>query len=342
LKTCLGVASGVVLAVIVLEAILRSIFSLPNILDRTEGGRFEGAYFEEQYFKEDPELGYRLPSNTSADAKLMIAGLQVYDVVYSTDDNGLRFTDGNPDSKMSFAFLGCGMTFGEGLEDHQTLPSAFSHALDNQYHVINLAVNGYGPQHALRVIEAGRLTALSNENVAAVYYETSPDHMIRSYTPPLWDLVGPGYRLSSGGKDVEYTGQAYPTTVAKGINWMTANSIVYSGMRSHWQKRMQKDKESMMWLYLQIIKRSKYLVEQVLNAEYRVVFWDAPFVIDGENLTPHIIDFLKREGIETVLTSDIFGTDEFSDYQIRYDGHPNAYANTLIGNYLAEGWNEVL
>jgi hypothetical protein len=339
-KLTLSTLVVALLLLVGIELIGQCYFPFSLISDRTEGGRYAGEYFEERYFQADLDLGYMPPANVQKRAAFKLAGYPIYDVHYTTNEYGLRQTKGNDQSKLSFVFLGCGMTFGEGLSDDETLPSYYSSALDFQHNVINFGVNGYGPHHALRVIESGRLSNIASGDISSVYFETAPSHMVRSFVPRDWDLLGPQYVLTKCGKSVQYVGPRNSYGVARVKQWLMEHSWLVSAVSNYIDRSIAKDKEAMLWLYLQIIKHAKVLVETKLQSEFRVILWDEPFEINNEDLTPFIIDFMKREGIEYSLTSDILKTTQYSRYMIPYDGHPNALANELIGNYLAHEWNE--
>ena len=299
-----------------------------------------GTYFDHDYFVYDAQLGYRPPSDSHDTARYSMAGHDIYDVAYRTDHNGVRKTPCNLNSHLSYVFLGCGMTFGEGLEDYETLPATFSGALDYRYHVVNLGVNGYGPHHALRAVESGHVEKVTHSDIACVYYETQPSHMVRSFTHPDWDLVGPAYHLTRGGKDVEYSGPIHSLKNAQTIEWMRDHIKSFSVAREATKRYWQKDHTAMLWLYLQIIKKSKKIAEQELQAEYKVILWDEPYYIGEEDMTDSIIHFMNRESINYYLVSDILGTKDFKEFQIPYDGHPNFLANLRIGKYLAKDWHE--
>ncbi|MAZ44479.1 MAG: hypothetical protein CMF48_04820 [Legionellales bacterium] len=339
-KKTVAVIVGAFLLFSLIEGLTRYLYPLPKLSDRTEGGRLQGDYFTEDYFVADSVLGYMPPASSHKRAIYKLGGYPIYDVYYTTDEHGLRVTEGNPNSHLNFIFLGCGMTFGEGLNDADTIANQFSHALGGQYKVLNYGVNGYGPHHILRLIESGKLQEKIENDIGSVYYETSPSHMVRSYVPVDWDLYGPHYTLARDGKEVKYLGHKNSDLTAAIIYWLSDHCHLFQLLRNQMTYWLQKDKESMMWLYLNMIKQTKKLVETSLQSEFKVVFWDEPFIVDGEDLTPYIIDFFERESVSYTLASDIFHSQDYSGYVIPYDGHPTARANKIIGQYLANDWKE--
>jgi hypothetical protein len=86
-------------------------------------------------------------------------GRVVYDVLYTIGADGLRPTPGNPRAP-AFLFFGDSCTFGEGVEDDETMPVAFARALDVPANVRNFGFHGYGPHQMVRELEVGRVDAL--------------------------------------------------------------------------------------------------------------------------------------------------------------------------------------
>ncbi|HOC74144.1 MAG TPA: hypothetical protein PKL54_15120, partial [Candidatus Hydrogenedentes bacterium] len=96
----------------------------------------------------------------------------IYDVRGRTDAAGRRLTpctaEKGDDAPVA-AFFGCSMTFGQGVEDDETLPARFcAHAPDWQ--AVNYGVYGYGPQHMwLQICKNGALREFSGRRGVVVY-----------------------------------------------------------------------------------------------------------------------------------------------------------------------------
>lgn len=120
-------------------------------------------------------------------------GSLIYDVVYSIRPDHFRVTPGNGSGPQRVNFLGCSITFGEGLNDDQTLPYYFAQRLPG-VDVQNFAFSGYGPQQALAILQRGRDT-----HGQVNFFFTAPWHALRSACKPLWTLGSPRYELGPGG-----------------------------------------------------------------------------------------------------------------------------------------------
>jgi len=125
----------------------------------------------EGFYESDVLLGYRPVAGSRVTAIKLIGDRVVYDVVYTIDDEGRRVTPASSaragDSLV--LFFGGSVTFGEGVQDDETLPNAFAAAAPGT-RVLNYGFRGYGPQQMLAMLEDGRLDhEIENRDVTAVY-----------------------------------------------------------------------------------------------------------------------------------------------------------------------------
>ena len=82
---------------------------------------------------------------------------------------------------MDAFFFGDSFTYGEGVNDDETLPYLFEKLSGGRYRAYNLAFHGYGPQQMLRVIETGLLEKMvSDQRPLIVVYEALVQHIERA------------------------------------------------------------------------------------------------------------------------------------------------------------------
>src|SRR5690606_28602961 len=75
------------------------------------------------YFRSDPLLGYGPTPLVTVQARLVQGNHVVYDVLYRINGSGIRKHPHEPrSSKRAVLFFGGSYTFGEGVNDDQTLP----------------------------------------------------------------------------------------------------------------------------------------------------------------------------------------------------------------------------
>ena len=118
-----------------------------------------GTYTEGGYFGDDDELGYAPAPGRRVTSRKTMGKQLVYDVAYTFSGQGARVTKGDRNGD-TWLFMGCSFTFGEGVNDDETLPAYFSAGLGHQANVVNLGFHGYGPHQMLRSLETDRLRPL--------------------------------------------------------------------------------------------------------------------------------------------------------------------------------------
>ena len=104
-----------------------------------------GDYSSGKYFRKDvPNLGYGPPNDGSFSSIKLKNNDTVYSVIYSIKDK-IRITpSSNNKVNNQILFLGCSQTFGEGLNDNETLPHYFGLETNNFYQIKNYGFHGYG------------------------------------------------------------------------------------------------------------------------------------------------------------------------------------------------------
>lgn len=138
------------------------------------------------YYEWIEGFGYRPAPGVHSSRKLTRDGEVVYDVTYTIGDDGYR-TSRTVEPFVANIYGGS-FTFGEGLNDNQTLV----HYLwaDHGLNAKNVGVHGYGLQHALYSIEHG-LSTSEGFNILL----TAPWHALRSSCKPDYAAGTPRYEV---------------------------------------------------------------------------------------------------------------------------------------------------
>lgn len=93
------------------------------------------------YSKKDEILGYAPVPSIQKNVKSMQGDEVIYDVTYTINANGLRHTpSSDSSSKSCLLFFGGSFTFGEGLNDNETLPYLMGKALNEKYRIFNFGL----------------------------------------------------------------------------------------------------------------------------------------------------------------------------------------------------------
>src|SRR5262249_47552580 len=107
-------------------------------------------------------------------------------------------------------FFGDSFTFGDGVNDDETLPNVFS--ILSGMRVLNFGVGGYGPHHILRLLERDIPKKITSSNACLMVYTAVGEHIRRAAGRASWDQNGPLYEIQNG--HLHYVGSFLQNKVA--------------------------------------------------------------------------------------------------------------------------------
>lgn len=157
----------------------------PVSLEFIQGGEAANVQFQGEHtralYQRDDWLGYQPVPNTQVNASRQKAGQTLYDVVYTIDAYGRRVTpvDQPEVVKYHVLFFGGSYTFGEGVNDNQTMP-AYVSRLAPEYRAYNYGAGGYGPQQMLARLQSDDFTAEIDEPQGLLIYTFIVEHINRA------------------------------------------------------------------------------------------------------------------------------------------------------------------
>ncbi len=278
-------------------------------------------------------LGYELNPGLRSWLTLVVRDEPEKEVLqcgYGVNQHGFRRTKGNVHAEEAYVFLGCSFTFGLYCNDDQTLAHYFSEAGDFSHNVLNLGVNGYGPNQSLYDIANDYHTGLSIPKEAKVrgVYFTLIDHHVMRISPPIFDQA-PQYVLENG--TLQYKG-SYPFFEQEGkktrLQRILASSRLYTpihdrvlGVLSDENMEYRWDLAIAMLVEMDRVCRTRY------GIPLTVVYWDED---------PEVIGKIRKQGLDVIPVSEVFGENwrrDFIKYSL-FDYHPTPYANKILGEYL--------
>lgn len=154
-------------------------------LEFIQGGEAANVQFQGEHtralFQRDDWLGYLPVPNMQVAASRQKSGKTLYDVVYTIDAYGRRVTPvSHPEAiKYHLLFFGGSYTFGEGVNDDQTMPAYVSH-LAPEYRAYNYGAGGYGPQQMLARLQSDGFVAEIDEAQGVLIYTFIIEHINRA------------------------------------------------------------------------------------------------------------------------------------------------------------------
>jgi len=156
-------------------------------------------------YQRDVLLGHKPLPNVRIFSKMTVKGRPIFEFTCSTDAQSRRVTPGQRlvDIDKFILFFGCSFTFGEGVQDNETLPY-FVGQLASRYRPYNYGVNGYGPQQMVAKLQQEEIRREIKQPGGVSIYTFIDDHMSRMIGSQRviamnWGRYMPYYGLDSNG-----------------------------------------------------------------------------------------------------------------------------------------------
>lgn len=289
--------------------------------------RFSASYSGGRYFTRN-DLGSAAKPGVHAIAKTAQDGTVIYDVKYSIGADGFRVTPfAAPPGARRINFFGCSYTFGEGLQDDQTLP--YHVAKLGGFDVRNFGFHGWGAQQALTILKSPR------DTVGAInFYLAIPWQSERSACAVPWVAGSPRYVLENGA--LRRDGVCGPGAGETGmLARLFPASAVARRIDDHLNQRARRDR--WMALYLALLvemhevskRRSQELIVGFVRSDW---LWDY-----GSYSDDSLMAALRAKGVRVIdlsLTDAERRTDP--KYKIPVDGHPSGSANEARARMIVQ------
>lgn len=293
-------------------------------------------------FKEYVEFQWQ--PNSKIRAMSHFNGKKIYDVVYSTDANGLR----SPEPKFPgvarehLILAGCSFVYGEGLPISETV----GHSLENRLPEINtyiIAFQGAGLSSLLRYMEVRPLNSFIPESRGRLIYVYMHDHLARWHARPSYLVWTPLRRphYEAIGDEVVYKGnigdqEAYRRFHATSELTSTDLAAKFHGVDDgQWSADEIKS-------FIMGLKESQKRYKRIFpDGEYLVAVH--PIKSGPRDVTDRFVELARKAGLQVHDVSGILerelqakGVQDVTQYIIPNDGHPNGMANEYFSRWIEE------
>jgi len=278
-------------------------------------------------------LGYAPIKNSSGVWTRHIGDDFVFRIEYTIDSRGMRISppaDGSLNLPCVF-FFGGSYTFGSGVNDAETYPYIAGVKTDGEYRISNFAFRGYGPHQMLAALENNSYEEDLQCQPRHVVYLMISDHVSRAAGFSSWDTNGPRYVLDDDGEAV-FAGSFSDGRHKKPgiVGRVLGRSIIYRRLLRFFAPKP--DERSSRLTSAIIERASKIVSERHPDGAFHVIFWPSvqPYFMNA-------IDDLQSSGLSVHSIEDILPDFESGSEQYRlhrHDGHPNARAHEIIGDYV--------
>ncbi len=277
------------------------------------------------YFQTHNILGTVPKKDIQVTAQKSYGNELLYNVQYTIDQNGLRlgFNQSKKPPMNSVLFFGGSFTFGEGVNDNETMPYRFEEK--GRFKAFNFGFHGYGPHQMLATLENEMEKAIvSDTHPKYAVYQAIPSHVDRCAGRAWWDQSGPQYRLNEKGEAI-YQGPFQNFLMSSFITVMTRSNVVRKRLSSSAKATSIADID----LFVNIVNKSKSLFEKRYGGQFYVLLWPSDY-----RLYQAILSKLKTKQIVVIKIEDILS--DIEKYRIRfsYENHPNQLAHDKIATYI--------
>lgn len=304
--------------------------------------------YNTQYYMPSQILGYKGNANSKITSHRINTtnNETIYNVTYNTDSNGWRITpQANDTAKQCVIFFGDSFTIGEGLEDNQTLPYYFNQATNGVYRIYNFGFHGYGPHHALALLQSGEVKRIAKDCTQTIgIYENLPDHIKRANNFSAWEkqnISSPRFRLQNNelvwlNKPLTNTHDSQSANIKTRLLFQLDKSFLFQSLAPKYKY----DDESNA-VYFAILKAIESELKNQFDAPFYFLFWEAHNNSDEleSKQSSAIMQWLQNAKIPYFLVSEILPnyTQNRQKYGIHScDLHPNPNANQIIASFLAK------
>jgi hypothetical protein len=295
--------------------------------------------------KSQDSLGYVARPGTFRAVKTYGFGTGVvYDVHYSIDKNRMRIA---PDSLKQHGptvmFFGDSYTFGEGVNDDETLPNAFS--IVSGMRVLNFGLNGYGPHQMLRLLELDIPKKIESSFPHLMVYTAITNHIQRAAGRAEWDHDGPLYEIENG--RAQYVGPFSEHNLTCD-SFSIKNSVIEKLLKHSriWQACIgstnhcsaPKDLNTLTrdrTRFLEIVKAANIIAREKYQSRLVVILWDFRLKDSSAKQNIKWIEAkLLESSIPTLTLSSTIREAGFENEIIKKDGHPNPRAYREVAKTL--------
>jgi hypothetical protein len=288
----------------------------------------------------DDVLGWSPKASQIVHVTESAAGQQIYDVRYSIDANGHRVVAPDRGEKVEGCvfFFADSFTFGEGVNDQESLPYQFGLITQGHFAVVNFASPGYGAEHMLASVERGELSGTPPCVPTHIVYLALPHHALRAAGKTSFSGSGPRYRLLADGS-VEYIGTPGKAS-APAPGWFAEKweyQLTKSEIVRALERRPTIATDADLDLYCAIVRQAyRIFGERWPRAARYIVSWDIhDYIVSGQERFHRGLATVDARvyDIDSIIPGYSQDPEPHSIHHLEL--HPSAQTYYLVAAYLA-------
>ncbi len=292
----------------------------------------------QEYYLQDPILGYKPAPNTVARHTETYEDRRIYSVTYVIDGLGRRDTPVDcPSSRTKFLlFFGDSNTFGDGLEQKQTLPYDAGR-LAPGYQPYNYGFSGWGPAQMLDILKTRDIKSEVKPREGYAIFFFIEDHIARviggSRVSTEWGRHLSHYVWHGEGRLVREgdfaTGRPFLTLFYDLVG--TSNVVKYFDLvwpiwYSDWDYR----------LTAEVFRESQAILEKEFKLDGFYIVVSPAFDQRARYIYLRFVAELRRGGVKYLDFTKLYDTEDVRYREDKEDYHNSALADRLIAQELVK------
>lgn len=293
----------------------------------------EGDYTHD-FFLPDEWLGYKVRPDAAVTSIKKSDETVIYDVLYTLDPYHRRVTPvKNAEERSKYLlFFGDSFTFGEGLNDDETLPYYVAE-LATAYRPYNYGLSGYGPQQMLAQLQSPDILENITESEGAAIYVFIDAHVERAigsmYVYNAWGDQMPFYTTDWSGNLIRKGNFTTGRPLLSTLYGLLAKSEVtkYYNLNipgtlasSHYQHTAR------------IVAAARDTFEAKFNStDFYVVIYP-----DEGDYAEDIVPFFEQANLKVLNYDELMKLDPEQGLSIAGDGHPTGKANKIVAEKIVK------
>lgn len=279
-----------------------------------------------------PEVGFGFvqAGEVHARKRNLATGATIFEADYTIGDSldrQVRSAATGP----ATVFFGDSYTFGEGVNDADTMPQRYADLVPGQ-RVLNLAITGYSPQQFLREVEIGLRDDVIGPKPTAFLFLTSSFHAMRTACKETWVTRAPRYEFVDGRP--AYQGRCYQGARLAGREFLENTALYRLAIRPYSMRLRRTDVD----LYISILAQAVRISKERYGVPTLVPYVRAaPDYLAGTGYDEDaVIAAMRAQGIWVVDMSLPDDREKGKVYSIPGDGHPTPAANVIRARLIAD------
>lgn len=310
--------------------------ALPGLLDGTRpaGLGSPRRVSSSRFYVSDRALGFKPRPNSQVTLAKRKRGEVVFEATYTVDDYSRRVTPSpqvTVEPKEALLFFGGSYTFGEGVNDDETMPARVA-AETSDCQVYNYGLPGAGPQHMLEQLRAEGVERQVKQKRALAVFSFLHVHISRAVgTDRVLRGIGGSYPWYEWDEETQSLIRRGFFSERRGPRRTASGSKLLKFVEDYYGENLTRDDAR---LTARLVIEAKRQFERRFDSKG---FYVLVYPLRDGPLTDHVIQLLRNDAVRILDYRPLLTTKiNYDEYFIPDDGHPQPRTHKLIADRLVK------